>query len=265
MFIVDGIERSAENSDFHNIRITLPERGNNPSVRKINLPLILDTAFAAVCAFLVFFTAIRYYTKNVYIALGFAVCALALFGALCFLYISRKQNKRLLLSRNERKKKLLALHLSLISDGEAEKLVSQISHEGEEAFYRFEMAALDEDDVAAIIKRKCDRQKTLYCCKISPEAELLAEDFGIKTVKIDGIYDGLEEKNLLPEKFAYEKNDKISLAKRIRARFTRKLCAPLFWSGAALLAMSYFTFFPVYYIISGGILLILSAVALVIN
>ncbi len=64
-------------------------------MRRINLPLILDTLFAALCAFLLFFTAMRYYTKSAAIALGFAICACILFGALSFLYISKKQNKKL--------------------------------------------------------------------------------------------------------------------------------------------------------------------------
>ena len=65
-------------------------------MRRINLPLILDTLFAALCAFLLFFTSIRYYTKNAFVALGFAIVACLLFGSLSFLYISKKQNKHFL-------------------------------------------------------------------------------------------------------------------------------------------------------------------------
>ena len=95
-------------------------------MRKINLPLILDSAFTAVCAFLIFFTAIRYYTKNVYIALGFAISAFLLFGSLSFLYISRKQDKKLLISRDEKQKKLLSLHLSLSSDEYIAELLRKV-------------------------------------------------------------------------------------------------------------------------------------------
>ena len=86
-------------------------------MKRINLPLLLDTLFAALCTFLLFFTALRYYTKNAYIGLIFGICGGLLFGALAFLYISGKQNKSLLLSRDEKNKKLLSLHLSLSSDG----------------------------------------------------------------------------------------------------------------------------------------------------
>lgn len=242
-------------------------------MRRINLPLILDTMFAALCAFLLFFTALRYYTKNVYIALGFAICACLLFGCLSFLYISRKQNKRLLLSRDEKQKKLLSLHLSLSSDDYICELISKCSGgkigngrirtEESEMYFNFKMQPLSEDDIAAVIKHKCDLNKIIFCNRVSPEALSLAENFLIEVRQIDFIYGLLKDNGLLPEKYIYEGTKKISFFKRVKARFSRKLCAPLFWSGAALLALSYFTFFPLYYIISGGIMLILSAVALI--
>ena len=85
-------------------------------MKRLNLPLILDTLFAGICAFLLFFTVIRFYTKNAVVGLVFGLSACVLFGALGFLYISNSQDKKLLLSRDEKQKKLLALHLSLSSD-----------------------------------------------------------------------------------------------------------------------------------------------------
>ena len=108
-------------------------------------------------------------------------------------------------------------------------------------------------------------KKVIFCTRISPEALILAENFLIEIKQIDYVFDLLKERELLPEKYVYEGAKKITVWKRVKARFSRKICAPLFWSGAALLALSYLTFFPVYYIVSGGIMLILSAVALVVN
>ncbi len=127
------------------------------------------------------------------------------------------------------------------------------------------MQPITEDDVAKVIKYKCEENKVIYCCRISAEAAALAENFLIDIKQIDYVYSLLKEKDLLPEKYVYEGAKKISVWKRIKTRFSRKLCAPLFWSGLALLALSYFTFFPVYYIISGGIMLALSAITMVIN
>ena len=249
-------------------------------MRRINLPLILDTLFAALCAFLLFFTAMRYYTKSAAIALGFAICAFILFGALSFLYISKKQNKKLLLSRDEKNKKLLSLHLSLSSDEYICNLFEKcLSGENSAAeikggkiftqdctyFFNFKMQALSEDDVAKVIKFSDENKKVIFCSKISPEAAVLCENFLIEIRNIDSVYKLLKDNDLLPEKYVYEGAKKISVFKKIKSRFNRRLSAPLFWSGAGLLFLSYFTFFPVYYIISGGIMLILSAVALVFN
>lgn len=248
-------------------------------MRRLNLPLILDTIFAALCAFLLFFTAMRYYTKSAAIALTFAIFACILFGALSFLYISKKQNKKLLLSRDEKNKKLLSLHLSLSSDEYICGLFEKCLSDGSETeikggkiftadsvyFFNFKMQPLSEDDIAKIIRYSSDNKKIIFCSKISAEAALLCENFLIEIRNIDGVYKLLKENGLLPEKYVYEGAKKISVFKKIKARFNRKLSAPLFWSGAGLLFLSYFTFFPVYYIISGGIMLILSAVALVFN
>ena len=248
-------------------------------MRRINLPLVSDTLFVALCAFLLFFTSIRFYTRNPYVALGFAIVACLLFGALGFLYVSKKQNKKFLRSRDEKGKKLLSLHLSLSSDKYVSELLKKcLAREDEKPqtrnggiiigdcayFYNFKMQPVSEDDAAKVIKIKTEKNKILLCNRISPEGMLLCENFLIEVKQIDYIYGALKKKELLPEKYAYE-GQKTNPFKRIRARFSRKICAPLFWSGLALLALSYFTFFPVYYIVSGGIMLILSASALVFN
>lgn len=249
-------------------------------MRRINLPLILDTLFTALCAFLLFFTSIRFYTGSVYAALAFAIAAGILFGSLSFIYISRKQNKKLLISRDEKQKKLLALHLSLSTDDYVCDLFNKcLSAEDSPAetkngkvyvkdgvyFFEFKMQSITEDDIAKVIKNKSDGKKTILCCKISPEAAALAETFLIEIKNIDYVYELLKKRDLLPEKYVYQGARKTGFFKRVKSHFSRRICAPLFWSGMALLFLSYFTFFPVYYIVSGGIMLILSAVALVIN
>lgn len=251
--------------------------GNNLGMRRINLPLVLDTVFAGTCAFLLFFTAVRFYTRNAAIGLVFGILAALLFGALAYVYISRKQNKNLLLSRDEKNKKLLSLHLSLSSDNYIKKLFRDLFGEGAKIsgqkvvtgdtanFFNFKMQPISEDDVARVIKYRFDGKKRIFCATASPEAAALAANFLIEITGIDGVYSSLKEKNLLPEKYVYEGPEKITFFKRIKARFNRRISAPLFWSGAGLLLLSYFTFFPIYYIVSGSIMLILSAVTLVLN
>lgn len=249
--------------------------GNNLRVRRINLPLVLDTLFAALCAFLLFFTALRFYTKNVALALTFGIAACLVFGALCFLYISKRQSKTFILSKDEKERKLLALHLSLSSDDTAINLIAKSLGENAKKrgktvicddklnFFIFKMQPVSEDDIAAMIKRRWDGKKILYCVNSSPEAELLAKNFDIEINTIEEVYGLLKEHDLLPEKYIYEDPPKVKFFAKVKARFTRKLCAPLFWSGFALLALSFITFFPLYYIISGSLMIILSLAALI--
>lgn len=246
-------------------------------MKKFNLPLVADTLFIAVCAFLLFFTAVRYYTRSAAWGLVCAIPASLLTGWAVFVYISRKQRGKWLSAREEKNRKQLALHLSLSSDeyvsllflkclGESARLCGkQIEQENCLLFFAFKMQPLSEDDVARVIKRKYEGEKHVYCNRISPEARSLAEDFGVKLILVDDVYRMLEEKQMLPEKYIYEGEKKVSALRRIKNRFNRKLCLPLFWSGAALMLLSYFTFFPIYYIVSGGILLALSATALVLG
>lgn len=225
---------------------------------------------------MLFFTAIRYYTGSALLSLFFAVAAALLFGTLGYLYIGRRQRAKFLLSRDEKNKKLLSLHLSLSSDDEIKKLLKSYLGEGTKIsgtrlicgenlfFFDFRMHPLTEDDVAKVIKRKGEK-KTLLCVAISPEGAQLAQNFSIEVRTIERLYGDFKEKGLLPEKYAFDGAPKLSLLRRVKNRFSRKLCAPLFWSGASLLFLSYFTFFPLYYIVSGSIMLILSAAALVVK
>lgn len=241
------------------------------------MPLLADTLFAGVCAFLLFFTAVRFYTESAAWGLVFGIAAMLLFGTLGYVYVSRKQNEKLLISRDEKNKKLLALHLSLSSDEYVTKLIcsllgegarageQRIEYAGEGYYFNFKMRPLSEDDVAQVIKSRFAGKKRLYCNRISPEGTALADNFNIGVTCIDEVYSALKCKNLLPEKYVYEGAPKVKLAQKIRARFNRKLAAPLFWSGAGLLALSYLTFFPVYYIVSGSLTLVLAVLAMVTN
>lgn len=243
-------------------------------MKRLNLPLALDTLFTGACAFFVFYTAVRYYTKSAAVGLAFGITAAVLFGALAYVYISRKQNVKLLLSRDERDKKLLSLHPSLSSDGYIRRLFKNLLGEGAKisgrkvvqgdtaCFFCFRLQPLNEDDVAAVIKYRYDGKKKIYCVSATHGAAELAESFAISVTGIDGVYSALKEKNLLPEKYVYGGAKKAGTLQRVAARFNSKLAAPLFWSGTALLALSYFTFYPIYYIASGSLLLILAAAAL---
>lgn len=243
-------------------------------MKRINLPLVLDSFLAAVCAFLLFFTSVRYYTKSAAWGLAFGICAFIIFGAAAYFYIRKKQSRKLTLSRDAREAELLKLHLSVLPEKELLSALMPLIDGGKTVgktvetadkthYFIFRLQPLSPDDIIGVIKRRTKKEKVIFCNRASDEAKKLCECFGIECVCGDEIYTRLKEKNLLPEKYAFEGEKRANFLTRVKARFNRRLAAPLFWSGLSLTALSYFTFYPLYYIISGGALLILAAVCLV--
>lgn len=244
-------------------------------MRRLNVPLVADTLLVAVCAFLLFFTAVRYYTKNAVFGLVFAVFAFFTFGALAFYAIGRKQDRKLLLARDEKQKGLLSLHLSLCTQTEILSLFSSalenavregatLTDGSRRYYFSFRLRPLTPDDVAEVVKSDSGQQeKVVYCNQAGAEARQLAADFNISLKCANDAYALLKQQRLLPEKYKFEEKQRLTFFGRIRARFTRRQSVRLFRCGAALILFSFFTFFPVYYIVSGGALFVLAAVCLI--
>lgn len=245
-------------------------------MKKINFALISDVLFFTLCAFILSFTAIRFYCKNattaLVLAIGIALCC----GLISFFILLVKRKKHLILTLGENEKKSLSLHLSVCGTGYIHKLFvaaldgayiedNRVYDENYACFFNFKMSPLSPDDIAEIIKAETDKAKRVFCCDISPAALSLAEDFAIKITCVAEIYALLKDKKLLPEKYALGNVKKPNIFKRIKKRFNRKLCPSLFFSGLTLLFFSFFTFYPVYYIVFGGLLLTLSAISVLIG
>ena len=245
-------------------------------MKKINFALVSDVIFFALCAFILCFTGVRFYTRNALTALIIAIGAAAVCGLIAFYILLAKRKKRLILSLSESEKKSLSLHLSVCDDEYVlnlfEKALEGTYVRGNRLqdneniyFFNFKMSPLSADDIAEVVRKTGKKRKHVYCCDISPAALSLAEDFSVDTVTVAEIYALLKDKNLLPEKYALGNVKKPNIFKRIKKRFNRKLCPPLFFSGLTLLFFSFFTFYPTYYIVFGGLLMALSAVSVLIS
>ena len=183
-------------------------------MKRLNLPIVLDSFLAAVCAFLLFFTAVRYYTKSAIWGLTFGIFAFFIFGALAFIYIRKRQNQKLTLTKDEREAELLRLHLSLLPESEllktllplvdGGKISGRIIETEDKVFYPiFRMQPLSPDDIAGVIKRKSKKQKVIFCNTLSEQAIKLAKDFDIEYVTGNRIFNRLKAENLLPEKYVF--------------------------------------------------------------
>lgn len=245
-------------------------------MKRINFALISDVIFVILCAFAVCFTAIRFYTKNAVTALVIAIGTAAAAGICAFFILLAKRRKRMIVSLGESEKKSLSLHLSVCSHASVLNLFknaldgtytegNRLYDENFAYFFNFKLSPISPDDIAEIIKADTDCGKCVFCCEASPSALSFAEDFSIKVVTIAEIYALLKDKKLLPEKYALGNVKKTGVFKRIKKRFSRRLCPPLFFCGLSLLFFSFFTYYPVYYTVFGGLLMALSAVSLLIS
>lgn len=240
------------------------------------MSFISDVIFFTLCAFILCFTGVRFYTRNaltaLIVAIGTAVCC----GIIAFFLLLAKRKKRLILSLGESEKKSLSLHLSVCGEEYILNLFEQalegtyvrgnrLQTEENIYFFNFKMSPLSADDIAEVIRNGSKKVKHVYCSDIVPAALSLAEDFSINVVTIAEIYALLKDKKLLPEKYALGNVKKPNIFKRILKRFNRRLCAPLFFSGLTLLFFSFFTFYPTYYVVFGAILMGLSAICVLIS
>ncbi|MCM1438373.1 MAG: hypothetical protein NC131_04070 [Roseburia sp.] len=245
-------------------------------MKKLNFALVSDVVFIGLCAFILCFTGVRFYTRNALTALIVAIGVAAICGVIAFFTLFAKRKKRLILSLGESEKKSLSLHLSVCGDEylcdlfekalEGTYVRGNRLQDNENVYYfNFKMSPLTSDDIAAVIRKNVKKKKHVYCCEIAPAALSLADDFSIKVVTVAEIYALLKDKNLLPEKYALGNVKKPNVFKRIKKRFNRKLCAPLFFSGLTLLFFSFFTRYSIYYIVFGGLLMTLAAISLFIS
>ena len=237
------------------------------------IPLIADSVLAALCVFLLFFTLVRYYyTAAAGLAAGIVAGAAAGTGA--FFYIRAKQFKRQSFTASRTGAEKLALHLAMLNENDAVKLLEKglnctigengvPESESEIYFMKFTPEPCNRNDILTCARFATDKKKYFCCGSATPACAELAEQCGIKILGADAIYEKLKDADALPEKYLPEGRKKPRFFALIKSRFTRRLCLPAFWSGAALLLFSYFTYYPVYYITVGSLLLAVCAVAAV--
>ena len=238
-------------------------------VRKF-IPIVSDAAVAALCTFMLAFTFVRYHFGNTYGLIAALPAALAA-GTLVFLYKGRKRKRALDTAAMSAGAEKLAAHLALLGPEESAGLVGGGLDGGKTDgsvaetdkglyFCSFTPEPADRNALLTAIRHRTEKKKHFVCCTATQECARLAEETGIELICAEEIYGLLKEKDALPGKYLLEK-PKSGMFSKIKGGFSRRLCMPAFWSGAAMLFFSYFSFYPVYYIVSGSLLLVMCAAA----
>ena len=128
--------------------------------------------------------------------------------------------------------------------------------DGSPAELLFCMEPLSADAVARLIQRRGDKFR-LYCNKLSPLAEALAQRFPIELIRGEEVYGLLQRTQLIPTPLLGAAPRKRHREK-LKAIFQKRNARPFFVSGALLLVMSLYTLFPVWYLAAGSTLLLVS-------
>lgn len=240
----------------------------------MKFPILADIIFYSAVTWLVTFTIMRYYALPLWLCIVVAFLFMFAIGMTTFLLSSRKHNQKKLNQREREAKEALMLHLTLATDEQVRKSLFQaLTARNEAVSYSdndlildekcavplFTMEAVTADDVALLIRRH-RTSFILLCNELSPSAEKLLRSFQIKVMRGDEIYQLFSSTNTTPNPLICGELPRYNLKAKVHLAFSKRNARPYFVSGSLLLIMSLFAIFPVYYLVTGIVLLFCSVV-----
>lgn len=202
--------------------------------------------------------------------------ACGLLSACAHAALLQSKRKAVLLKRsNAALKEKLSLHLSLLGDEEKTDLFIPALSTAEKApvkrvgklrlqsetrlyFLCFRFAPVTTDDVARYSRYPNGRQKTILCERIEENALELCTRLHIEVRAGDFAFNLLQSQNALPESYLCDELPKDKRKHRLRLCFARSNAKRFLASATLILLLSLITPFPFYYLIFGGILLLLA-------
>ncbi len=240
-------------------------------MKKFDLPLLADVLFYGVAAWFLTLGVVRYFRAPLWVSLLTAsLLSLAVSGAVFLILYTRHRRVAVTKSARERKEKLL-LHLALerpervtallasalTADGrQAQCTDAGLTVDGMRAVPMFTMQPLSADAVALLLREYGEEPFTLWCNALTPEAARLLASFGRKGVEQDEVFDLFERTEATPERLICGEIPRPKFRAKLKRTFSKKNARPFFVSGIFLLLFSLFALYPVYYLISGCVLLI---------
>ena len=241
-------------------------------MKKFDLPLVADVAAISLAALLFFFCVFRFYLHSLAAAaaLGFLCAAAA--GMLAFLLFSRRRGKRRSEKGQKKQADELALRLALCGRNECAKLFERALNAANGDGYAraeggrvrtkegtlyplFRLDGVDADSLREALAGRGERR--VYAVGCTDRAAALAEAFGVKICGAEEALELLEAGGCLPELPALPEKKKENFLRGLRGRLRRSNGRGCAFSGIFLLLFSLFAVFPVYYLVSGGLLLAL--------
>lgn len=238
------------------------------------LPMIADILFYSLSAALVGLCILRYYDMAAWLALCVSALIALAVGGISFLLLSGRRQRRLLSKKEREAREALLLHLALekpervraalltafLADGRDAHCEGDVLRVDDGTFVPlFTMEPVGADMVAHLIQSH-GREFTLVCNALTPDAERLLASFGTDVLRGDDVFALFLHTETTPNPLICGEIPRRSVKEKFRRSFSKVNARPFFVSGAILLIMSLFTFFPLYYLISGSILLLLAVI-----
>lgn len=238
-------------------------------MKKLDFPLIADTLFYSLCVWFSSLCILRYFK----VGIGISIAAATLFafstGGLVFLFTYGRHKRRNLSKREKEDKERLMLHLALerpervraalltaltADEKTAHCEGDELSMEDERAVPMFTMQPVSADAIAAEIRKGAPF--VFLGNSLTPEAAKLLSSFSCKAILGDEIFELFARTETTPAPLICSEIPRKTVKDKFRRSFRKTNARPFFISGLLLMVMSLFAFFPVYYLISGGVLLI---------
>lgn len=233
-----------------------------------------DVLFAFCLAFLCTLCLFRYLGIALFLSLLLSVVCGALVGlAIAAILQSKRKTLRLKKSDEEQKRRLL-LHLALLSEEQRTRFFLRVFAQEQggvtrmgklrvaspSAIYRlcFDFAPVTADAVATFARIKTNKEKFLLCHKIEEEAATLCHTLGIRLQTGDDVYALVKERDAFPPQYLGELAPQDKKKRLFHLCFSKSNSRRFLTGGALILLTAFLTPFPYYYLIFGGILLLVA-------
>ena len=122
------------------------------------------------------------------------------------------------------------------------------------ALVRFRFEKVTADELSPLVRAKEER-KAAFAGAFTDEAKKLADSFGLRLVEAPEVYALVKESGCMPDPLIAPPVKKSGFLQKLRAGVRRKAWRGYAFAGISLLLFSLLTIFPVYYIVTGSILL----------
>jgi len=249
---------------------------------------ISDVIFAFIAVFLPAVCLCRYYRLPLSVSVLLASLTGLASSVLIYLFLHRKREKLCLKKHDEEERDKLLLHLALLEKAELANYffdffknreikispetsrpplefslcenagLPSVATQTEEYYFSFTLCPTSADSLIPIFRqspRQTQKQKILYCDRLTEEAQKLCSRFHIRTLTGNEVYLALKKEAFLPERYLGEEILPSAKKRKLRLWFAKSNSRRFLTGGTLILITSLITPFPLYYLIFGSALI----------